>query len=142
ADTCADWFTCAQSILRIGSTVATIYSSLNDEGIIHGLNETEVTHVITSHNLLNKLMKLKPQIPKMSKIIFFDSNNNQSNHSIENFDNKDVSLIALSDLVEMGRQTTEELSYDSPNEEDIAVLLYTSGSTGVPKGVKITHKNL
>ena len=33
ADTSIDWFVCAQSILRIGSTVATIYPSVNDEGI-------------------------------------------------------------------------------------------------------------
>lgn len=32
ADTCVEWFTCAQAILRIGVTVATIYSSLNEEG--------------------------------------------------------------------------------------------------------------
>ena len=32
ADTCIEWFACAQAILRIGATVATIYSSLNEEG--------------------------------------------------------------------------------------------------------------
>lgn len=32
ADTCVEWFACAQAILRIGATVATIYSSLNEEG--------------------------------------------------------------------------------------------------------------
>ena len=35
ADTSIDWFICAQSILRIGATVATLYSSLNDEGKLH-----------------------------------------------------------------------------------------------------------
>lgn len=33
AETSIDWFICAQSILRIGSTVATLYSTLNEEGI-------------------------------------------------------------------------------------------------------------
>jgi len=33
ADTSIDWFVCAQAILRFGSTVATLYSTLNEEGI-------------------------------------------------------------------------------------------------------------
>jgi len=35
-------------------TVVTLYATLGDEAIIHGINETEVTHVITSGDLLPK----------------------------------------------------------------------------------------
>ena len=46
ADTSIDWFTCAQSILKIGATVATLYPSLNDEGIIKSHRKLNNTLVI------------------------------------------------------------------------------------------------
>ena len=94
------------------------------------MNETEVTHVLTSHKLLSKLVGLKNKIPKMSTIIYFNTNNNTKEDAFKNSDqNSSLKLIALSDLEEMANLSTDNhrLTYKSPEENDIAVLLYTSG---------------
>lgn len=62
AETRLEWMLCAQAIFRIGATVATLYATLGDEGIVHGINETEVTHVITNFDLLPKLQRLQSRL--------------------------------------------------------------------------------
>lgn len=52
--------------------MVTIYATLGDEAIAHGINETEVSTVITSHDLLPKFKKILARTPKVHTIIFME----------------------------------------------------------------------
>src|SRR5262249_454412 len=47
ADTRLEWMVSCQALFRMGATVGTLYTNLGEEAIIHAINETEVTHMIT-----------------------------------------------------------------------------------------------
>lgn len=52
--------------------MVTIYATLGDEAIAHGINETEVSTVITTHDLLPKFKKILAKTPKVDTIIFME----------------------------------------------------------------------
>ncbi|XP_015123836.1 long-chain-fatty-acid--CoA ligase 4 isoform X1 [Diachasma alloeum] len=137
AETRAEWMIAAHACFKQDLSVVTIYATLGDEAIAHGINETEVDTVITSHELLSKFKRLLSLAPAVKNIIYMEDQLVPS----ETVGFKEgVSLIPFSDVIKRGN--TSALESVPPKAEDIAIIMYTSGSTGIPKGVLLSHKNM
>lgn len=143
AETSMEWMLSAQALFRIGAIVCTIYATLGEEGVIHGINEVEAKYVITNQELLTKLAKIKSRLQTVECIITLTANCKQSNEKSipEKFQEK-VNLVKLAELEEKGRLNKSIAPSKAPLSSDLAIIIYTSGSTGTPKGVMLTHGNL
>jgi long-chain acyl-CoA synthetase len=139
ADTRAEWLVCAWACWRNSVALCTIYTNLGDDGIIYGINQTQAATVVTSSNLLDKLGNIMDQLPTVKTVVYFEHQLETKARSIPGA-GEDVAVVPYSRLVSTGSKST--LALNPPNPQDIAIIMYTSGSTGNPKGVLITHLNM
>ena len=116
--------------------MATLFATLGQEGVIFGMNETEVEHVITTEDLLPTLLKVINRIPRVRHIYVIDlhpgllktSKVTQADFDKVTGPDRKVQIVSYKKMLEIGASIPEDQAeYTRPKPDDVAVILYTSG---------------
>ena len=73
AETRAEWLIAAIGAMKQNIPIVTLYATLGEEALIHGINETEVKCIITSQELLPKFKNILQCTPKVSVLVMIHS---------------------------------------------------------------------
>ncbi|MFC4559178.1 fatty acid--CoA ligase family protein [Virgibacillus kekensis] len=121
--------------LRIGAVVIPINSLYTPSELTFILNNGDVKGVITMDVLLKKFEAIADQVPGIEHYIACESGEEVS------FEGSSLSakLKPFTQLIQVG---SLELDAPTMDDEDTAIILYTSGTTGKPKGAMLSHKNI
>jgi long-chain acyl-CoA synthetase len=105
--------------------------------LLFRLQHAEVHYLFVSITQLPKIRAIKHDLPLIKKIIVFDD--------LSFYENKEMSINQLFDMGQayLAIHPLEQfLSIGQTlNNDDIATITYTSGTTAEPKGVMLTHRN-
>jgi long-chain acyl-CoA synthetase len=135
-----EWMAADWAILGLGAVTVTIYPSNLPETVAYIANNAHARFIFAENlTQYEKLASIRDQIPDVRKVILFEGAETLGeNPWVISFD----ALQALSSrsAAEADAFAAERAASISP--DDLATLVYTSGTTGQPKGVELLHSTL
>jgi long-chain acyl-CoA synthetase len=136
------WAMCAAQAL--GAVPVPIYADSVAEEMAYILDHAEVTAaVVEDQEQVDKLLSVVDRLPRLALIVYDEP------RGLRDYDRQRLKWIT--DVQKLGRDSLSadagglqrwETAAAAGKGEDLAVMLYTSGTTGRPKGVMLTFENL
>ncbi|KAF7665661.1 hypothetical protein LDENG_00135990 [Lucifuga dentata] len=135
-----EWTISELACYTYSMAVVPLYETLGVEAMIHIIHMAEISVVICDREekaaaLLEN--KEKGATPSLSCLVLF---NDFSEAFVQRARSCGVEVLKLTELMDLGQQNLRDPL--PPQPQDLAVVCFTSGTTGKPKGAMITHGNI
>jgi long-chain acyl-CoA synthetase len=134
-----EWHEADIAIMSIGAVTVPIYvtNSPPQLAYIAGHSGSKAIFVENAGQL-DKVMKTRAELPDIRKVIIFDPDGVKLDDFVMSWEQ----LLAAGFKYGSDNPKAYEEHADAVRPEDLATLVYTSGTTGPPKGAMLTHHNI
>lgn len=132
------WGTAYLSVVRLGAVGVPILPDLPEADVHHILTEMKVKAIFTTQRQIEKIYELRTERPELV-ITLDDFQSAEGLPQTEQFSTfLENALADYREKLHLG----EVIDYPDVGEDDLASILYTSGTSGFSKAVMLSHRNL
>jgi len=140
AETQLDWITVMLACFRQSATIVTAYATLGEEGVTTSLNQTDASICVCDAKLFNVVKDSAKNCPSLKFVVpIMTPTDSMQPEDMEKALGGGIKVRSTDQLVEGCGKVIDVVP---PAPTDVAVIMYTSGTTGNSKGVMITHQNI
>ena len=136
-----EWFISDVAIQAIGAVSVGLYPTNPPSEVAYLIGHSESKILFAEdQEQVDKALEVIEELPDLKKIIYFEP------RGLTNYDSP--LLMTWEEFLSIGKEEYEKDpnfvndKLDLVEDDDIAIMVYTSGTTGPPKGSMITHGNL
>ncbi|HEY9135936.1 MAG TPA: long-chain fatty acid--CoA ligase [Pseudomonadales bacterium] len=134
SNSCYHWALTDLGTVSMGAVTVGIYQSNLAKDCEYIINHSDSVLVFAEdQGQLAKLIDIKQDISNVIKVVLFQG------------ESANDWVLSYKDFLDLGRGVDDaqlEIAQNNVQTEDIATIVYTSGTTGVPKGAMLSHGNI
>jgi long-chain acyl-CoA synthetase len=136
----AEWVRADMAVLSIGGVTIPVYPTYPPETLAYIVRDSETrTLFVEDEQQLRKALAAAPEMPSLETVVLIHGSSGGS------VDGRRIRVLDWEALRLLGRGVSApgglESRLESVKPGDVATIVYTSGTTGAPKGVVQTHGN-
>ncbi|MFW9798603.1 MAG: long-chain fatty acid--CoA ligase, partial [Candidatus Thorarchaeota archaeon] len=136
---CPEFIIADFACMKVGAIHVPLSILHKADDLLHELKESKAQTVVCSYRRIPRVNEVKPQT-NVKTVIYTPTKIYPDYETPEMDPITDAGYYLMSDLIEKHEPHTEQVKIDP--KKDVALLPFTGGTTGVPKGTMLTHYNL